>query len=156
MPETPSWAARLPEIENHLLALPFVIVPDLENLLQVSARRAQQILMPCRDVRGYCDPRAVIERLRSLVSKSDPSQEIARRRKLADTLKPKEKPLFVAAPIKVMEQRFEVPGVAVEAGEIRVSFENPTQALERLLGLAIAIRNQPEEFEYLATGGKER
>jgi len=150
MPETPSWSARLDEIASTLAALPFVDAASLEKLLKVSRRRAQQIIAPCKDPAGYYHRDVVVERLRSLVSKTAFEREVARRRKLADRLTPKEKPLWVAAPTATAEQGFPVPGVSIASRRIVVEFSDPTEALQKLLGLAMAIRNQPEAFEDMA------
>lgn len=159
MPETPSWAARLPEIESLLLKNPTVPITShvLEQVLKVSRRRAQQIIAPCRDPAGYYLPDVVIERLRALVGKIDPEHEAARRKKFASTVqtmaKEKENALMVAAPTAIVNQQFEVEGVTVSEGEIRVSFSSPIDAMQKLLALAMAMKNQPDEFECLATGG---
>lgn len=157
MPESPSWAVRLPEIESYIANLAFVLTCDIQEVLNISTRRAQQILAPCRTTGGVCQPQAVIEHLRALVGKIDPEQEASRRKKFASTVqsmtKERESALMVAAPTSIVNQQFEVPGVEVSAGEIRVSFKSHVEALERLLALAMAIKNQPEEFEHLANGG---
>lgn len=157
MPESPSWAVRLPEIENELEKFPLVFTRDLEDLLEIGRRRAQQIIAPCIIAHSRAArPKAVIERLRALVGKIDPEQEAGRRKQFASKVKAmtkeRESALMVAAPTSIVNQQFEVSGVEVSAGEIRVSFSSHLEALEKLLALAMAIKNQPEEFEYLATG----
>lgn len=160
MPESPSWAARLPEIENELRNSKVIWSSDLESILKVSRRRAQQIISPCyTEGRHAAEPDVVIERLRTLVGKIDPEHEAARRKKFASTVqtmaKEKESALMVAAPTAIVNQQFEVEGVTVSEGEIRVSFSNPIDAMQKLLALAMAMKNQPDEFEHLATGGPQ-
>ncbi len=57
--------------------------------------------------------------------------------------------LRVEAPVQVMNQEFDdlPPGVLIEAGRITVEFEEPRQALEKLLALAMAISNDFDRFE---------
>lgn len=57
--------------------------------------------------------------------------------------------LLVEAPVAVINQEFEdLPaGVHIEAGRITIEFEQPRQALERLLALAMAISNDYTRFE---------
>ncbi len=131
----------------------------MEFLLGVGRRRAQQILAPCVTDRvgtnGLADRDALIDRLRRLAQGDDGFYEVGRRRKvahvLADLRKTRlERPqLLVEAPVAVVNQGFEYlpPGVRVEAGRITIEFEQPQQALERLLALAMAIRNDYDRFE---------
>ena len=157
MPETPTWAPRLEEITASLAALPFVDRASLQAALECSPRRAQQILSPCISQHvgksGIAEPQVVIERLRAIVKAEAPEIETARRRKLAEKLNVAEKPLFVPAPISIMDQTFDVEGVEVKPFEIRVCFGTTLEAKQRLLALAMAIRNQPEVFEQIASGG---
>ena len=57
--------------------------------------------------------------------------------------------LLVEAPVQVLTQEFEnLPsGVGLEPGRITVTFEQPQQALEKLLALAMAISNDFDHFE---------
>lgn len=157
MPESPSWAARLPDLEKTIQSMGFVSPGELAGLLGIGRRRAQQIIAPCYDEREIAPSRNVIERLRALVGKIDPEQEAGRRKQFASKVKAmtkeRESALIIAAPTAIVNQQFEVPGVEVSAGEIRVSFSSHMEALEKLLSLAMAIKNQPEEFEHLANGG---
>ena len=63
--------------------------------------------------------------------------------------------VLVEAPMAVLGQRFEgLPeGVAVVPGQITVCFGTATEALEKLLALAMAIGNDRDRFERLATVG---
>jgi hypothetical protein len=56
---------------------------------------------------------------------------------------------LVEAPVQVINQEFDdlPPGVHMEGGRITVEFDQPQQALEKLLALAMAIRNDFERFE---------
>jgi hypothetical protein len=55
--------------------------------------------------------------------------------------------------VAVLGQRFEgLPeGVAVVPGQITVRFRTATEALEKLLALAMAIGNDRDRFERMAT-----
>jgi hypothetical protein len=57
--------------------------------------------------------------------------------------------LLIEAPVQVMNQEFDdlPPGVHIEAGRIIVEFDQPQQALEKLLALAMAISNDFERFD---------
>ena len=57
--------------------------------------------------------------------------------------------LLVEAPVQVLTQELEnLPeGVRLEPGRITVTFNEPQQALEKLLALAMAIGNDFERFE---------
>ncbi len=64
--------------------------------------------------------------------------------------------LLIEAPLQVLTQEFEnlPPGVAVEPGRITVTFEQPQQALEKLLSLAMAISNDLDRFERQVRSGR--
>ena len=63
-------------------------------------------------------------------------------------------PVLVESPLSIVDSRLDgLPdGVSVDRGEIRVRFETATQALEKLLALAMAIGNDRDRFERIATG----
>lgn len=164
MPDKPTWYGRLgqviAELEN--LPWPWVDRETLQFLLQVGPRRAQQILRPCvtRQVgaNGVADREELIAHLKRLASGDDAHYERRRRQKLAHALEglrqealaqPK---VLVEAPTTVLNQEFaNLPeGVSVSQGAISISFSSPSEALQRLLALAMAIGNNFNEFERLA------
>ena len=161
MPAKPVWYSRLPDIILELEALPrpFVDRAAVEFLLGVGRRRAQQIMAPCVTDRvganGLVDRNALIDRLRGLAQGDDGFYEVERRRKVAHVLEQlrqtrlEQPQLLVEAPVAVVNQGFEdLPaGVHIEAGRITIEFEQPQQALERLLALAMAISNDYDRFE---------
>ena len=165
MPAKPAWYSKIDAVVSQLQAQsrPFVDRATIEFLLGVGRRRAQQILAPCITDRvgsnGLADREQVIARLRQLAAGDDGYYERRRRRKVADALENLrrerlEKPrLLVEAPLRVIDQSFHdlPPGVHLGAGRITVEFDEPRQALEKLLALAMAIGNDFTRFERLAT-----
>ncbi len=161
MPAKPVWFSHLDRILDELRSSPrpFVDRSTLEFLLGVGRRRAQQILAPCITDRvganGLADRDALIDRLRRLAQGDNGFYELKRRRKVAGVLEKLRKDrleqpqLLVEAPVQVMNQEFHdlPPGVLIEAGRITVEFEEPRQALEKLLALAMAISNDFDQFE---------
>jgi hypothetical protein len=165
MPAKPRWIIRIPDVIRQLEALPrpFVDRATLELLLQVGRRRAQQILAPCVTDRvgtnGLADRDAVVARLRRLAEAPEAEWEIRRRQKVAGVIaglqrERRERPqLLVEAPTQVVNQELtSLPaGVRLQPGRITVDFQEPHEALEKLLALAMAVRNDFEAFE-AATG----
>ena len=161
MPAKPSWYSKLDEIirELELLPRPFVDRSTLEFLLGVGRRRAQQILAPCITERvgtnGLADRDALIAHLRRVAESDDSYYERRRRRKVAEILARLQKDrldrpqLLVEAPVQILTQEFvNLPaGVELEPGRICLTFDQPQQALEKLLALAMAISNDFERFE---------
>ncbi len=161
MPAKPAWYGRLDRVLEGLRSCPrpFIDRATVEFLLGVGRRRAQQILAPCVTDRvgtnGLADREALIERLRRLAQGDDGFYEVERRRKVAHVLadlrksRLEEPQLLVEAPVAVVNQEFAdlPPGIHIEAGRITIEFEQPRQALERLLALAMAIRNDYDRFE---------
>jgi hypothetical protein len=106
---------------------------------------------------GLVDREVLIGHLRRLARTDDVSYEYTRRRKIAELLEGLRKDrlqrpqVLVEAPIQVMSQEIDQlpPGVQVEAGRIIVEFDQPQQALEKLLALAMAIGNDYAAFERL-------
>jgi hypothetical protein len=47
-------------------------------------------------------------------------------------------------------------GVSLTPGHLHIEFDTPTEALEKLLALAMAIRNEELLFERLATKGGQQ
>ena len=161
MPAKPGWYSTINEVIRELEALPrpFVDRAAVEFLLGVGRRRAQQILAPCImdhvGANGLADRDAFIAHLRRLAEGDDGYYERRRRRKVAAILTQLQKErlehpqLLVEAPVQVLTQEFEnLPeGVRLEPGRITVVFDQPQQALEKLLALAMAISNDFDRFE---------
>jgi hypothetical protein len=161
VPAKPVWYSKINEVirELHALPRPFVDRATLEFLLGVGRRRAQQILAPCITDRvganGLADRDALITHLRHLADGDDGYYERQRRRNVAEILAQLQKDrlerpqLLVEAPVQVLAQEFEnLPaGVGLEPGRITVTFDEPRQALEKLLALAMAISNDFDHFE---------
>ena len=161
MPAKPAWYNRINDIvrELHSLPRPFVDRATVEFLLGVGRRRAQQILAPCITHRvgsnGLADRDALIAHLRRLAEGDDGYYELQRRRNLAEILAKLHKDrlerpqLLVEAPLQILTQELDnLPdGVRLEPGRITVTFDQPRQALEKLLALAMAISNDFDLFE---------
>ena len=161
MPSKPTWYSKLDDVIRDLEALPrpFVDRSTLEFLLGVGRRRAQQIMAPCISERVganlLADRDALIAHLRRLAPSEDRYYEVRRRQHFAEALarlrqdRIDHPPLLVEAPAAVLEQEFEnLPeGVKLERGRITVDFEEPRQALEKLLALSMAISNDFLHFE---------
>jgi hypothetical protein len=161
VPAKPRWFSRINDIIREIEALPrpFVDTATLEFLLGVGRRRAQQILTPCITAQvgsnGLADRDALVAQLRRLAAGDDVHYERQRRRKVAEILgslqtQPR---LLIEAPVAVASQEFEnLPeGVHLAPGRITVSFDQPQQALEKLLALAMAISNDFDRFERAVT-----
>ena len=161
MPAKPAWYSKINDVIGELEALPrpFVDRAAVEFLLGVGRRRAQQILSPCITDRvgtnGLAGREAFIAHLRRLADGQDGYYERRRRRNVAEILTRLqrdrlERPqLLVEAPVQILTQEFEnLPaGVLLEPGRITVTFDQPQQALEKLLALAMAISNDFDRFE---------
>lgn len=170
MPDKPTWCGHLYEIERRLLALPdpWVDRAMIEELLGIGRRRAQQILAPCvsRQIgaNGLADRSVLLDHLRRLAAltghDATAHYERQRRRRLAGHLDEwrrawLEQPLvLVEAPLSIMNSSLDgLPaGVSVNRGQIGVQFETAAEALEKLLALAMAIGNDRDRFERIATG----
>lgn len=163
MPAKPVWYSKIDDVIRELQALPrpFVDRATVEFLLGVGRRRAQQILAPCITHRvgtnGLADRDALVAHLRRIAEGDDGYYERQRRRNIAGILAQlqrdrRERPrLLVEAPVRIVSQEFEnLPaGIVLETGRITVSFDQPQEALQRLLALAMAIGNDYERFERL-------
>lgn len=160
MPAKPAWYSKIDDVIRQLEASPrsFVDRATLEFLLGVGRRRAQQILAPCITdhvgANGLAAREDLIARLRQLGRGEDRYYELRRRRKVAEVLdrlrqERLDRPsLLVEAPVSVMNQEMaDLPGVRLEPGRVTVEFEEPRQALEKLLALAMAISNDLDRFE---------
>jgi hypothetical protein len=163
MPAKPAWYHKIDEVIRDLRSLPrpFVDRSTVEFLLGVGRRRAQQIMAPCITghvgASGLADRDALIARLRYLADSDKGYYERRRRQKVAEILarlqaERLERPqLLVEAPPQVLRQEWEnLPaGVRLNRGQITVEFDNPQEALEKLLALAMAIGNDFDSFDRL-------
>jgi len=104
---------------------------------------------------GLAEREAFLRRLEQIASGEEARTEVERRQRVARTLvrlrqeRLAQPQLPVEAPILIVSQRWEgLPaGVALAPGRLVVEFDEPQQALEKLLALAMAISNDFEEFE---------
>ncbi len=165
MPTKPVWYRKLPYIIGELRRLPrpYVDRATVEFLLGVGRRRAQQIMGPCVVDRvgasGLADRDALVARLEQIAAGEEAFYEVQRRQKVARLIEGLrrervERPqLIVEAPTAVVNQELEnLPsGVRLESGRITVEFDEPQQALEKLLALAMAISNDFDRFEQCVT-----
>ena len=163
MAAKPAWFGRLEIIVAELEALPCPSITrgTVEFLLRVGPRRAQQIIAPCvTEQIGtslLADRRLLIGHLRALATGEAGQYECQRQRKVAESLDAlraawlADSKVLVEAPISVVNQRFEdLPGgIELAPGRIVVSFQDPAQALEKMLALAMAIGRNRERFEDL-------
>jgi hypothetical protein len=161
MPDKPMWYGQLTAAIQELEGLPWPWIDrqTVERLLKVRPRRAQQILQPCVSRlignSGVADREEFIAHLKRLASGDHAHYERRRRERLAHILEAlqqdevKQPRLLVQAPTAVMDQQLSnLPeGVAIGSGMITVQFASPTEALEKLLALAMAIGNDFERFE---------
>ena len=161
VPAKPVWYSKINDVVRELQSLPrpFVDRATVEFLLGVGRRRAQQIMAPAITHRvganGLADRDRFITHLRHLAEGDDGFYERQRRRKVATILSQLQKErlerpqLLVEAPVQILTQEFEnLPaGVRLEPGRITVTFDQPQQALEKLLALAMAISNDFDRFE---------
>ena len=163
LPAKPTWYAELDSIISSLQAAPrpFIDRATIEVLLGVGRRRAQQIMAPCISshvgCNGLADRDLLIGHLRTLARSESAAYERVRRRKVAewiDTLRRErlERPqILVEAPTRIINQQLaSLPrGIQIERGRIIVDFDEPREALEKLLALAMAIGNDYSTFEEL-------
>ena len=163
VPDKPLWYTRLDAAIEQLEALPspWVDRAQVEFALGVGRRRAQQILQPLvrrtLGKNGLANREEVVRHLRGLAAGQAVSFEVQRRERLHSILdrlhrEQKERPrLLVEAPTAIVNQSLDsLPsGVHLEPGRIVVTFEQPLQALEKLLALAMAIGNDLDGFDAL-------
>jgi hypothetical protein len=170
VPAKPAWYSKINEVLQELesLARPFVDRATVEFLLGVGRRRAQQIMAPCVTAHvganGLADREALIVHLRRLADGDAGYYERRRRRKVAEILTQMQKDrlerpqLWVTAPARIVNQEFQnLPaGLRLEPGRITVTFDQPQQALEKLLALAMAIGNDFDCFERQVRPAREQ
>jgi hypothetical protein len=166
MPDKPAWCGRIPRAiaELEQLPHPWIDRQTVQDALGVGRRRAQQILEPFVRMQvgrnGLADRDDFVAHLRRLANGETVHYERRRRERLAAVLQDLHKTrlqqpaLFVEAPTTVVNLNMVQlpPEVSVSPGEIRIRFSTPTEALEKLLALAMAIGNDLDAFERLVTG----
>jgi hypothetical protein len=142
------------------LACPWVDRKTVQELLGVGRRRAQQILASCSSRRigssVVADRDALVAHLERL-ARGEARYYERRRLRLARTLTELKQAwcqrphLLVEAPAALAGRGLgDLPaGVRLAPGEITVSFETVSEALEKLLALGLAIGNDLESFEHL-------
>ena len=102
---------------------------------------------------GLADRQAVIDRLQQMAA-GEAGYEYRRRKKVAVVLdrlireRVEQPQLLVSVPLEILSQRLQnlPPGVTLLPGRIVVEFEQPEQALQKLLALAIAAANDIDTF----------
>lgn len=164
MPAKPLWYNRIDQVVSDLQALPgpWVDRRTVEDLLGVGPRRAQQIMAPCIAATlgnaAVADRDSLVAHLERLAAGDDVQYELRRRQRFAATYarlreeRLRQPQVLIAAPSSVERLRLaDLPdGVAVTSGRITITFSDPTEALEKLLALAMAIGNDRDQFEALA------
>lgn len=165
MPAKPLWIERLPQVIARLEDRPedWVDRATLESLLGVGRRRAQQLLarIPCQRVgatvlAGRAD---VIAHLRSIAAGDDAHFEHRRQQRLWDQLEPVRQEWTGQPPLLVEVSQSQVrriethdfaalpEGVDLAPGSITVRFQDPDEALQKLMSLAMAIAQNRAAFE---------
>jgi hypothetical protein len=104
------------------------------------------------------DREELIAHLKRLATGDEAHYERRRRQRLAQVLEGLREAalaqprVLVEAPTTVLNQEFaNLPdGVSVSPGAISITFSSPSEALQRLLALAMAIGNDFSEFERMA------
>src|SRR4051812_29985679 len=161
MPAQPTWLSDFASIRRAVRGLPrpFVDRATVQALLGVGRRRAQQILAPCVSERvganGLAEREAFLRRLEQVAAGEEARGEVERRQRVARTLaqlrreRIRQPQLPVEAPVAIVNQDWaSLPtGVSLGPGRLAVEFQEPREAPEKLLALAMAISNDFEEFE---------
>jgi hypothetical protein len=105
---------------------------------------------------SLADREALLAHLGRLAAGQTAEYEQRRRQKLAERMdalyRERQAGVLVAAPAAIVNQQLEdLPeGVSITRGHISVRFGTTTDALQKLLALAMAIRNDELLFERLA------
>lgn len=161
MPAQPRWILDLDRICNDIAALPRTLVErnDIERILGVGRRRAQQILEGCSTdqvgASSLTTPDALISHLRGLASGKAVHYEGRRRHKVAQVLAQLQSEwtgqprVLIEAPTRIVNQQMaSLPdGVELAPGQLTVRFTSAPEGLEKLLALAMAIGNDLDAFE---------
>ena len=104
---------------------------------------------------GLARREAVLEHLRRLAAGEQQHYERVRQRRLAERLgalrqaRLTQPQVLVEAPPSILRQKLELlpEGIHLAPGQIVIRFQTATEALEKLLALAMAIGNGREQFE---------
>jgi hypothetical protein len=158
MPDRPSWLLRLPGVLHQLRESDkrYMTTAQLAVVLKVSQRQAQKIFRPLfEETIGHTyvlDRCAVLRFLENYSGAAD--YEDRRRRRLArlvETMKQQalvQPRVLVDAPPSIVRTELEdLAGVRLAPGQIIIEgFRSETEALEKLLALAMAIGNDQEGF----------
>ena len=166
MPAKPAWYNKINDVIRELRSsLVLSSTGPRSNSCSASAAagpsRSWRPVSRTTWTNGLADRDRLITRLRRLAGGDDGYYEVQRRRQVAtviDRLRKErmERPqLFVEAPACIVNQKFEnLPaGLRLEPGRITVEFDNPQQALEKLLALVMAIGNDSDCFERQIVAG---
>lgn len=165
MPDKPLWLTRLPEALDRLRQCsdPWVERGEVESLLGVGRRRAQQLLAPAAKRRVgtsmVADRGELIRHLECMAGGQTAYYEARRRERLSAHLT-RARQQWIEHPRVLVEvpltevRRIEVhdfdglpEGVELAPGSITVRFENPEEALRKLMALAMAIGHNQDAFE---------
>ena len=165
MPDKPLWLERIPEAIQELEESPepWVHRSTLETLLRIGRRRAQQLLAPLADCRIGASLVAsrpdVIEHLKRVAAGDQTWYEDRRQKRLWALLEPVRRewatqpPVLVEVP-QAQIQRVErddfdgLPaGVELAPGSITLRFQEPEEALQKLMALAMAISQNRLAFD---------
>lgn len=165
MPDKPLWLDRLPQAIRQLEANlePWVDRPTLETLLGVGRRRAQQLLAPVASRRVgtslVADRGALITYLKKINDGEDAYNEQQRQKQLWTRLKQVRREWVRQPPVLVEVSQAQIrrvelhdfnglpAGVELAPGSIVLRFDQPEEALQKLLALAIAISKNQQAFE---------
>lgn len=152
LPAQPAWLLRLPEIREAVarLSAPVLDRAAVEELFGIRRRRAIELM---HRFGGYqagrtflVDRLALLRQLDALLDGDDFRVERARRRRLAEDLQSR------AIPIPRPRSGPDLPGgVRLRPGELRIEFRGTEELLQRLFELALAIRNDYDRFDAIAS-----
>jgi len=158
MPDKPFWFSHLAEILQQLdnrdpTSPPWITRPEVETLLQVGRRRAQQILLACPHHRLgrnlVVSPAAFREFILEANASSPAQAEALRRHRLAQQIQSwhqefqAKPPLLVSAPASVSRANLDSlpPGILLSPNQLLVQYTKRQDLLEKLLALACALAN---------------
>jgi len=165
MPDQPSWIDRVPQILEALHSPgcpPFLDRPSVQKLFgDLSARQTNRLMQRCQ---GYRVGRSVLvsrESLEALLNQCHKTgaveREIARKQRLLSSLaiartEARSRAIQIPMTASAGWQQFDdLPtGIHLVPGELRIEFSGSTDLLQKLFGLAQAIANDQQRFEWLA------
>lgn len=167
MPDAPSWVATIPDVLEGIKAdkREWYGRKDIETLLEVKPRRAQEILAAAgavMDGKAFLLSRSNLVQYLEVIGRDVLAQEQRRRARFAQKLnKVAEQwvpPLLVElknSEVRQLQRKgLEAlpPGITLEPGRITVSgFSTGEESLQLLMALALAIRGDQAEFEKRVT-----